>query len=386
MARKPAKRPKTRRKPGTGTVREKKGRSSPWEAAFPTRHGKHRYDYFDTELDATAHLDRLVAERDSKEKPRDIGGGSQRVDPFLLAFLNRKRLVIGPKTLADYTYQCAIGKKYLGSLRVDEVDRETAENMFAHLHDKGYANLAQLRMVMRQAFAYAVEEDYIRKNPFEKVELPTTERRKNIALTVEQRQRLLDVLIGDPLEGLFHFLSRLGLRFGEGLALMWKDINWEAATISIAQHYVEVKGKIILRPYTKNKQIRIVPVPRDLLEILQRLRVSQRQYIARCDDWEEHGLIFPSERGTPRTQRNVMRLFGENVYSIVKRAQLPEELTIHDLRHTAAYIMEQQKVPRSVRMSILGHLTTAMADHYADHASSDIDAMRAAVEKGQNEQ
>src|SRR5215213_1364328 len=106
MARKPAKQPRRRRKPGTGTVRFKKGRSSPWEAEFPTRHGEHRYDYFDTQLDATAHLDRPVAERDSKEQPRNISGGSQRVEGFLVAFLNRKRLVIGPKTLADYTYQC----------------------------------------------------------------------------------------------------------------------------------------------------------------------------------------------------------------------------------------------------------------------------------------
>jgi integrase len=385
VARKKAAVKRPRRKPGTGTVREKKGRSSPWEAEFPTRFGEHRYDYFDTRLDATAHLDRLVEERDSKEQPRNISGGSQRVEPFLIAFLNRKRIIVGPKTLSDYTYQCTIGKKYIGNLRVDEVDREIAEAMFAHLHDQGYKNLAQLRMVLKQAFTYAVEEDYIRRNPFAKIELPTTERRKNIALTVEERQRLLDVLVDDPLEGLFHIFSRLGARFGEGLALMWVDINWEMATITIARHYVSIKGKTILRPDTKNKQIRIIPVPRDLLEILQRLSVSQRQRVEESDDWEEHGLIFPSERGTPRTQRNVMRLFKEGVYSIVNRAQLSKELTIHDLRHTAAYIMEQQKVPRSVRMSLLGHLTAAMADHYADHASADMQAMRAAVEKNQIE-
>ena len=77
-------------------------------------------------------------------------------------------------------------KKYIGNMRVDEVDREIAEAMFAHLHDQGYKNLGQLRMVLAQAFEYAVEEDYIRKNPFRKVELPTTERCKNIALTVER--------------------------------------------------------------------------------------------------------------------------------------------------------------------------------------------------------
>jgi integrase len=370
-----------RRKPGTGTIREKKdGRENSFEAAFPIGNGEYRYDYFSTRIQATAHLDQLTTQRDNKEAPRNVTGGSQRVDQFLVAFLNRK-VNIGPTTKADYTYQCRIANTYIGGLRVDEVTRTVADNMFQHRASKGYKNLSQLRMVMIQAFDFAVEEEFIRKNPFKKIELPAVERRKNIALTLAERQRLLDVLAGDPLEVLFHLYSRLGLRFGEGLARMWKDVNWSESTLTIARHYVVVNGRNILRPYTKNKKNRTVPLPRDVLELLRGLSPHQREYASKVDNWQENGLIFPSEVGTPREQRNVMRTFKEIDNSIVKRASLPAALTIHDLRHTAAYHMEQAHIPKSVRKAILGHSTDAMSGHYADHALEDMPAMRAAIDR-----
>lgn len=378
MARKKAAKP-TRRKPNTGTIRFKKGREAPWEAAFPIGHGQYRYDYFHERSEAESHLDRLTEERDHKDTPRNVARGSQRVDTFLQFWLKIKKPHLAPKTYHDYHYQCELAAGQIGGYRLDEVVRETADNLIAYFHGRGYKNVGQMKMVLRQAFDYALEEEYIRRNPFQKVKVPATERRKTVALSAAERQRLLDVLIGKPLEALFHLYSRLGLREGEGLALQWKDVHWSESTITIERQYVAVKGRMTLRHYPKNKKPRVVPLPRDLLELLRRHSDWQRQYIARADDWEDHGLIFPSERGTPISQRNLMRMFKDGDNSLIKRARLPEGVTIHGLRHTAAYLMEQDRVPRSVRKAILGHATAAMADHYSDHA--DIGAMRAAVEK-----
>lgn len=112
MARKPAK--PARRKPGTGSIRHKAGREKPWEAAFPIGRREYRYDSFATEAHARAHLDRLTAERDHVETPRNIAGGSQYLEAFLVAFLNRKAIKVKAKTLADYTYQCGLANEYCG--------------------------------------------------------------------------------------------------------------------------------------------------------------------------------------------------------------------------------------------------------------------------------
>lgn len=134
-----------RRKRGTGTIRYKKGREKPWETSFSIGKDEYRYDYFATDTEARAHLDRLTAERDDAHAPRNIVGGSQRVDTFLVAFLNRKAPHIKAKTLADYTYQCGLAGEYLGTMRVDEVTRTTADAMLLYYHRRGYQNGDQLR-------------------------------------------------------------------------------------------------------------------------------------------------------------------------------------------------------------------------------------------------
>lgn len=379
MARKKATAKPARRKPGTGAIRYKTGRALPWEAAFPLGDGQYRYDYFHERSEADAHLDRLTEERDHKDMPRNIARGSQRVDTFLQFWLKIKKPHLAPKTYHDYHYQCELAAGRIGGYRLDEVVRETADNLIAFFHERGYKNVGQMKMVLRQAFDYALEEEYIRRNPFQKVKVPAVERRKTVVLSAAERQRLLDVLADRPLEPLFHLYSRLGLREGEGLALQWKDVNWSESTVTIERQYVTVRGKTVLRHNPKNKKPRVIPIPRDILEMLRRHSDRQRQQIAQTEDWEDHGLIFPSERGTPISQRNLMRIFKDSNNSLIKQARLPEDLTIHGLRHTAAYLMEQDRVPRSVRKSILGHATAAMADHYSDHA--DMEAMRAAVEK-----
>ena len=142
MARKPAK--PARRKPGTGSIRHKAGREKPWEAAFPLSRHEYRYDSFATEAAARAHLDRLTSERDHADTPRNIAGGSQYLEAFLVAFLNRKAVKVKAKTLADYTYQCGLANEYFGVCRIDAIDRTAADALLLHYARRGYHNAPHL--------------------------------------------------------------------------------------------------------------------------------------------------------------------------------------------------------------------------------------------------
>lgn len=374
MARKKqVKRP--RRKPGTGCIRYKKGRAFPWEAEFPIGHKEHRYDYFASWEEATAHLDRLTAERDSAEAPRNITGGSQRTDVFLSVWLDGKRPRVKPKTWLGYQYLCDLAVAEIGALRIDEVTRERADAMLAYFHRRGFKNVSQMRAVLRQAFQYAVDEEYIKRNPFQRAKAPPVERRKGIALTHAQLAQLFVAAQSHPLFGLLQLYSRVGLRRGEGLALLWADVDLELGTIRIVRHYVEVGSKNEYSTPKSRRSRREIPIPPDLVELLRAHKAWQRHYAAQHTDWQEHGLVFPSERGTPIGPRNLVRSFK----ALLRRAGLPEAITVHDLRHTAEYRLETTGAPESARMALLGHSTPAMARHYADHA--DMDAMRQALEK-----
>jgi integrase len=376
MARKkkPAKEP--RRKPGTGTIRFKEGRERPWEAEFPLGRGlTPRYDSFSTRQEAAEHLDRLVEERRSKEAPRNVAGGSRWVRDFLPAWLEIKRPHIKPKTFHGYQYLCELASGEIGGYRVDEVTREVANSMLAFFHGRDFKNVTQMRNVLRQAFEYALEEEYIKRNPFQRAKAPKVERRKSIALTEGQRAALLAVYGGHPLAGLFHLYSRVGLRKGEGEGLRWADVDWEEGTISVEQQFTEINGRATKSTPKTPKSRRTIPIPADLLELLRQHYKWQRQHAAACEDWQELGLVFPSDVGTPLGPSNINRLHK----SMLKKAGLPEQVTIHDLRHTALYLIEQGGAPDSVLMSLAGHTSATMAKHYTDHA--DIEAVRRAVEK-----
>lgn len=375
-----------RRKPGTGQIRYKKGRALPYEAAFPLGRDRYRYDYFSARSEAEAHLDQLVKERDSKEEPRNIPAGSQRVETFLPLWLEIRRPHLKPKTFLDYKYMCELVSGEIGSYRMDQVRREQADALLVYFHDRGFQNVGQMRMVLRQAFGYALEEGYIKKNPFTKAKAPPVERRKGIALTRQQRAHLLataatedrmrrdDAII--PLCPLWHLYSRLGFRKGEGLALVWADIQMtdSGPTITIRYQLTNVGGKTE-HGTPKGKRARTAPLPRDLYDLLMDHKKLIIARAAADPKWENHGLVFPDAHG-----RRLSVWYVHNRWKKLReRAGLPSNIIIHDLRHTADYLMETAGVPRSARMAIVGHTTAAMDRHYTDHA--DMEAMRAAVEK-----
>lgn len=354
----PRKQPGKRRKPGTGTIRWKQARAQ-WEAAFPLGHGRYRYDYFSARSEAEAHLDRLTAERDSQEQPRNIAGGSQRVDVFLIGWLGQKAPHIKPKTLENYQYLCELASGEIGGYRLDEVSREVTAEMLNYFHGRGFQNVSQMRAVLHQAFAYAVDEEYIKRNPFARVRSAPVERRAAVALTEGARAALLAAVVGDPFEALYHLYSRLGLRRGEGLGLRWSDIDWSAGTISIEQQYTAVGGKVTRgTPKTKRSR-RTVPVPRDILTLLDKLPRSS-------------DLVFHQD-GEPINPHRMLR----RLRAALKRAALPR-ITLHDLRHTALYLMEASGAAQSAVQAIAGHSSATMTRHYTDHAG--LAEMRRAIE------
>lgn len=356
---KTAERPR-RRKPGTGAIRWKAARAQ-WEAAFPIGHRQYRYDYFQARSEAEAHLDRLVAERSSVEAPRDVAGGSQRVSAFLIIWLNIKAPHIKPKTLCGYKYLCELASAEIGGYRVDEVTREMADRLLAYFHKRTFKNVSQMRAVLRQAFAYALEEEYIKRNPFDRAKAPHVERRQAETLTIEQRRQLLNAARGDRLEVLWHLYSRLGLRKGEGLGLRWCDIDWEKGTLTIRQQYTAIGSQVILSTPKTKRSLRTIPIPADILALL----------IALPRDGD---LIFCLRDGSPQPPYTIL----PRLRRLLVRAKLPPTMTVHDLRHTALYLMEHAGAAPSAVQAIAGHSSQSMTRHYVDHA--DLAAMRQAIE------
>lgn len=373
----PRKRP-PRRKPGTGAIRYKAGRDQPWEAAFPLGHGRFRYDSFQSRPEAEAHLDALTAERDDKDQPRNVVAGSQRFDAFIQAWLGVKAPHVAAKTLYGYRYYCELASGQWASRRIDTIRREDANDLLGYFHKAGFKNVAQLRGTLRQAFEYALQEDYIKRNPFQHVKAPSVDRAPRVVLTAEQRSRMLACAARDddpriPLQPLWHLYSRLGFRRGEGLALLWADIDLESGTITLSRS-ATTAGRQRVTGKTKTRRSRVSALPADLIVLLRTHKANQIRDAARNPDWQQRGFVFCDANGNQVDYWHVDGRWEK----LRARAELPAGATIHGLRHTAAFLLEQQGVPRSTRMALLGHTTVEMSDHYSDHAS--VEDIRRALE------
>jgi integrase len=278
----------------------------------------------------------------------------------------------------------------IGRERLASVDLLMCDTMLAAFAKQGYKNVGQMRMVLRQAFEYAFDNDYIHKNPFQKAVAPRTKHRKAQALTERQRTILLsyaaqaDATDGMPLEPLWHLESRLAFRRGEALGLRWSDVDFKNATITIRQQRTTVGNRTITKDAPKGDKdgdkIRTVPVYVDILEMLQAFRSAQTQRAANDPDWVVTNLVFVGEHGRAPAANRV----NKRLAKLVDRANavtvsLPNDLHPHDLRHTALFLLEQAGVAPSIRMALGGHSTASMALHYIDHAS--VEDVRKALER-----
>jgi len=85
------------------------------------------------------------------------------------------------------------------------------------------------------------------------------------------------------------------------------------------------------------------------------------------------GLVFTDAHGGNLTVGAVAYRWKQ----LRARAGLPEQVTIHDLRHTALSILELGGALASVVQAIAGHAAATMTRHYTDHAG--IEDMRRAL-------
>jgi integrase len=90
--------------------------------------------------------------------------------------------------------------------------------------------------------------------------------------------------------------------------------------------------------------------------------------------WREHGLLFPTTKGTPISARNLVRRFKK----ILEVNELPN-IRFHDLRHSCATLLISLGVHPRVIMEILRHTQISTTMNLYGHAIPE--TSRAAVDQ-----
>jgi integrase len=283
-----------------------------------------------------------------------------------------------PATFRVYAY--IVRSHLIPQIGHHQLAKLTPQQVQAMLRRKREAGLSpatvqRVRDVLRNALTHALKWGLIVRNVAMLVEPPKVERRQLNPLTYAQAQRLLAAAKGDRYDALYRVALSLGLREGEVLGLRWEDIDLNDQRLHVRVAVQLVHGKpTLVQPKTARSQ-RTLPLPATLVTVLKEHHVRQlEQRLLAGSRWQETGLVFTSNLGTPIYPRNLLRSF----YKLVERAGLPR-MRFHDLRHSCATFLATQGVPARVAMEILGHsdirLTLGVYTHVLDESKRDAAAV-----------
>lgn len=280
---------------------------------------------------------------------------------------------------------------YLGERTpMRKVSSKHIDVVMNQMRSAGYAEqtIHHFYAVGRTLFEQARKWGEITVNPFDMVDPPKVKTVEPIPLNQAEVTALRFAVEDHRLHALYELAWTLGIRKGELLGLALADLDLKAATITVSQQVLDLDNGPSIEPYTKNDKTRTLPLTPRLVTLL-RFRIEQL-LAERGDDWEEHGLLFPSERGTPMSERNLDRHFKNacvkakvRLRDTGKRTKKDKpiyaaDLKFHHLRHTCLSWLGDVGASDMVIKAVAGHADKDVTDRYVHVA---LVAMREMVER-----
>lgn len=275
----------------------------------------------------------------------------------------------------------------LGSRSIDGVKPTDAKGWACRMGDKGYAytTISNHKRSLKAAFHTAVQDDLIRKNPFDfkLADVVENSTRKKEPLSAEQEAALLSFMRTDPVYSRYYdevvILLGTGLRISELCGLTESDIDLTARSIRIDHQLLYGRGgRYASKPKTESGT-RVVymsdGVYRALLRVMARRSRGDRLSV---DGYT--GFLFLNSRGMPRSAQGYAAAFRGMVTKYAKGdgPALPEVVTPHTLRHTFCTNMALAGMNPKALQYVMGHANIQMTLGYYAHATSEtaMDEMR----------
>ena len=392
----PTRKPRDRRKKGTGSITFDKGRNK-YVARMPdTGIGTPPKKQFDTEAEAGAWLDQKL--RDTKD------GIATKDIPTLAQWLDHCHAnVFKVKATTHEEYGDVIRVRinpYLGRFGLDVLERkpEKIEEWLTQLEKEGYAffSIRNAFRLLRRALHIAVARDKIRKNPTNTITLhkpdvlDDDDDSQGYAMTPSEASHFLTT-VGSThrLYALYFVALATGMRQSELIGLRWRHVHLvekdgKQPHLHVREEIRLVKGKPT-RLTTKNGQRRDIWIDPTTIAVLQMHRIQQHdeqlRWSATRPDWNSGDLVFPSEVGTPLGDNNLRRHFK---VTLIKAYKLPKDkatwtnahkktyaIRFHDLRHSAGSFMLLSGASIADVKEILGHSSVAVTAGIYLHSYED---------------
>ena len=328
--------------------------------------GLYQYDYVDLngkpkclyswKLEATDPLPKGKRKCKSlREKEREVQrniddgivpyGGQLTVLELVKKYVLQKTGV-RPTTRAGYkTVMNILEKEDFGAKRIDKVKLSDAKGWLIKLQDKdgrSYSSIHTIRGVLRPAFQMAVDDDLIRRNPFD-FQLVTVIVNDSVtreAVTHNEKRKFLEFVKNDKhfskyYEGIY-ILFYTGMRISEFVGLTVKDINFEEGTINIDHQLQRTNNmEYVIEPTKTNAGTRVIPMSQDVCECFRRIIEKRKSPKVEPMIGGKTGFLYLDKNDMPMVALHWEKYFQHIVekYNKIYKVQMPK-ITPHVCRHT----------------------------------------------------
>ena len=292
-------------------------------------------------------------------------GGDMTVLELVQRYISQKRGV-KHNTQANYNFVInVIKKEEFGAKRIDTIKLSDAKAWLIKLQDdgRGYSSIHSIRGVVRPAFQMAVDDDLIRKNPFE-FQLATVVVNDSVtreAITRKQQREFLRFIKEDKhfckyYDGIY-ILFNTGLRVSEFVGLTANDIEFDKQRIKIDHQLQRTRNMEyeILTPKTEKGE-RYVPMKEDVADCFRRIIQNRKhpKIEPMIDGYS--GFLFLDKNDMPMVALHWEKYFQHirEKYNSIYKVQMPC-ITPHVCRHTFCSNMAKSGMNPKTLQYIMGH-------------------------------
>jgi len=270
----------------------------------------------------------------------------------------------------------------LGHMRLDRLAASDVDGLVLQMRQGGSApsTIRQTYTVLRAILDAAVRDGLVHRNVASLVTRPPVPRRDAEYLTLAQLQKLLAETSGARLHPLVLLLVTTGLRRGEALGLSWDAIDFDVGSARVTRQLVRSAGRLRFTPPKSERSRRTVVLPAaTVAALLEHRETQEAERQAAGQSWQDHGLVFCTEIGTPLDPANASRWYA----TVARRAGVVGGL--HTLRHSAATLWVASGTHLRVVSESLGHSSVAITGDVYAHVGAEMQrdaADRAALALG----
>ena len=304
----------------------------------------------------------ILKDIDDQIVPR---GGEMTVIELVQKYLLQKTGV-RHNTEANYNFVLNIIKKEeFGKRRIDRVKLSDAKCWLIKLQKdgRGYSTIHSVRGVVRPAFQMAVDDDLIRKNPFE-FQLATVVVNDSVtreAITRKQERAFLQFVKEDKhfcryYDGIY-ILFKTGLRISEFVGLTLADVDLKNRKL-IVDHQLQRKRNMeyVIEDTKTTCGTREIPMTEDVYECFQRIIQNRPKPQSESMIGGKCGSLYSDKNGMPMVALHWEKYFQHicQKYNSIYKVQMPK-VTPHVCRHTFCSNMAKSGMNPKTLQYLMGH-------------------------------